>query len=802
MKHMKFLRKLGAITLAAVLMMAAAVPAFATGGGEGGSGEVTLLDKKTVDSGKGGSYDMTIKNVHHGAEYKMYKLLALKVDPDTAGTDVKSWTYTYDTSNTTLKGVVETVVTKDEFKYGATYNGSVNSMGFEVNESFLVFQAPEGIKTDPALKEKANTMMFKFADEMRKGIEGATLTADVTFNASDVKTGGKITVENLQPGYWMVLSNAGMRSVIFTNPSNKNGDMTVVEKNDVPTLQKTANVSNAAIGDQVTYTITSTAGAGTENLVVVDKMSKGLRFDKINSVKFTPNGSTSATTIDKSTSDTFAGAAEATYYLLEDAAVDGEVNGFSLTINPKFLTGDTFKGNSEKLTDDGGTFEVVYFATITGAALNVDNVTNKAYLRYGHDANNLIDTSKNGDEATYPGYVIDPYDTYTVKWVDEHDSLITDINPNPVTINYGDPFPANPQRLGVIGHWGNPSEPDASNVITIKWVPGNKPSSTTDGTTYTVKWVDENNNSIPGIDTKPYTPPAAFPDNPADLNENGYWGDPSEPDASNVITVKWVIREYPGSGDETSESEVKINLHYIELNSHVLGDTAARLPGAEFYAFRKPVGDLTPADGVMTVGNTEYNSLKGWATTADPESKSDPENGHSDIPFYGEGMIRFVKENVDADGNQVYRPAVVYESDGTTLTGEFKNAERFVKVPEGGNIVIKGLNSSLYAFTEKTAPKGYNLVESPSYALVAGEGTDNKVYVQADNATGADLYKFHQLTVGSAPSRIVNIGHASGMVMPETGGIGTTIFYIAGAAFVAAAGVLLILKKRNRADGQ
>ncbi|MDY3984019.1 LPXTG cell wall anchor domain-containing protein, partial [Dysosmobacter sp.] len=40
----------------------------------------------------------------------------------------------------------------------------------------------------------------------------------------------------------------------------------------------------------------------------------------------------------------------------------------------------------------------------------------------------------------------------------------------------------------------------------------------------------------------------------------------------------------------------------------------------------------------------------------------------------------------------------------------------------------------------------------------------------------------------------------AGATLPETGGIGTTIFYVLGTILVLGAGVLLVTKKRMNAD--
>ena len=41
------------------------------------------------------------------------------------------------------------------------------------------------------------------------------------------------------------------------------------------------------------------------------------------------------------------------------------------------------------------------------------------------------------------------------------------------------------------------------------------------------------------------------------------------------------------------------------------------------------------------------------------------------------------------------------------------------------------------------------------------------------------------------------VENSAGALLPSTGGMGTTLFYIAGAALVLAAGILLVLKRRT-----
>ena len=48
----------------------------------------------------------------------------------------------------------------------------------------------------------------------------------------------------------------------------------------------------------------------------------------------------------------------------------------------------------------------------------------------------------------------------------------------------------------------------------------------------------------------------------------------------------------------------------------------------------------------------------------------------------------------------------------------------------------------------------------------------------------------------------MTIENDKGSTLPETGGIGTTIFYVVGGILVVGAGVLLVAKKRMNADNE
>lgn len=108
-------------------------------------------------------------------------------------------------------------------------------------------------------------------------------------------------------------------------------------------------------------------------------------------------------------------------------------------------------------------------------------------------------------------------------------------------------------------------------------------------------------------------------------------------------------------------------------------------------------------------------------------------------------------------------------------------------------INVEGLKAGTYYLVEKTTSTGYNMLDK-AVPVVITDTTDK---------TAANWTPSHTVTVDgktSTEQSPVAIQNQKGSVLPSTGGIGTTIFYIIGAILVIGAGVVLVTRRRMNAD--
>lgn len=250
------------------------------------------------------------------------------------------------------------------------------------------------------------------------------------------------------------------------------------------------------------------------------------------------------------------------------------------------------------------------------------------------------------------------------------------------------------------------------------------------------------------------------------------------------------------------------------VGNHILGGAEFTLTGT---SYRSIVSSGTKY--VIAEDGNYYKLLDGSYTTEEPKVDSYVEAGT--------GTAETKKGYLyDAAKNIYYVPADVKEYEGKTLyklvagsaslyaDTQVKYREEevtettVVETPVSirlttneitGKISFIGLGEGTYTLTETVTPAGYNTIDPISFTITCE--LPKKV------ETGDETCKWTITgwpTTESGESGVVNNGgifaadiiNKSGSLLPSTGGIGTTIFYVVGGILVIGAGILLVAKKR------
>ena len=110
---------------------------------------------------------------------------------------------------------------------------------------------------------------------------------------------------------------------------------------------------------------------------------------------------------------------------------------------------------------------------------------------------------------------------------------------------------------------------------------------------------------------------------------------------------------------------------------------------------------------------------------------------------------------------------------------------------------FKGIDAGNYRLVETTVPAGYNKAQDITFTVAATYETladDPKLLtLEVTNVDPATAQFSADMSTGICETDVVN---NQGIELPETGGIGTTIFYVIGAALMIGAGVVLVTRRR------
>lgn len=341
---MKKMKKSMALMLAAIMMMAMSVTAFAA--------ETTHSLTVNVKGGQ----DLK------GQTINLYKLFDVTESGEAPN---KNYAYTVNTQyKATLASVLKIAETSkdEEFAASVTQLGSDNSTG---------------------VQNFANTFTTK-------ALEGKLAATATSNKIAESKTA--YTFSNLAAGYYLVYVTGGkeIQSSLVTVDETTN---TVNLKTEAPSIEKTANKETVNIGDVVTYTvkgsIPDTTGYDQYQYIIHDELSKGLDF--VNDAKGTALGE-GATTVNVAVAFTDAEVTDA-----NTAPTTATLD----TKNNRKMALDLSTWVKENQTNKGKAFTVTYYAKVNKNAEVTNN--NNASLEYGNNPSDITTTTPSEAKTnTYP----------------------------------------------------------------------------------------------------------------------------------------------------------------------------------------------------------------------------------------------------------------------------------------------------------------------------------------------------------------------------------------------------------------
>lgn len=249
-----------------------------------------------------------------------------------------------------------------------------------------------------------------------------------------------------------------------------------------------------------------------------------------------------------------------------------------------------------------------------------------------------------------------------------------------------------------------------------------------------------------------------------------------------------------GEGDDFDGTEPSGKTPWSETRTYVTAvellktgeDGTTPLPGAQF----KITGTELKTTLVTGIEYVESATGKYWQL-----SDSEGNISYTDVDPDTQGLSQ-------AAIDKYVNPSVKYEKkpiNRKETTGEAVNAT--AEVGEDGILRIEGLAAGEYEITEIQAPNGYNLLSNPikvtiNWTAPSDTATDGQCTWAGtfDLQDGNDAKNLEfKNNIGALSFSVKNM---QGSLLPSTGGIGTTIFYVLGGILVLGAGVLLIVKKR------
>ncbi|MBQ5959066.1 MAG: isopeptide-forming domain-containing fimbrial protein [Firmicutes bacterium] len=261
----------------------------------------------------------------------------------------------------------------------------------------------------------------------------------------------------------------------------------------------------------------------------------------------------------------------------------------------------------------------------------------------------------------------------------------------------------------------------------------------------------------------------------------------------------------PANVDNTKDVTVHDELDDVlsfndDLKVSINGATAVELTGTIASLVANPDDECTFEIVIETADITAETTLV-FTYTAELTSAAAADHGYVNKAYLDYSDYETTPKTPEIKTYDFDLEKIFTGSNADTLTATFTLGDKmFIKDATGyvvadsddadpsADIVVKnsetvnvrGLAAGTYTLTETETAAGYNPLSGTITVTIADDGT----------------VTFSELDLVSDANGKVTITNNNGTVLPSTGGMGTTIFYIVGAILVIGAGVVLVTRRR------